>query len=128
MKILILTTHNEYSVVKRVMDNGASGYILKNALPEEVFMGIETVMEGETFLCNEIDILMRKKPEQHLWFTAREKELMKLIADGHTNQEIADIMFMSIETIKTYHRNLLRKVDAKNTPMLVKMSVENKWF
>ena len=127
IKVLILTTHDEYSVAKRVMDNGASGYILKNALSEEIIAGIETVADGEIFLCDEIDILMKKRVEEQIWFTAREKELLQLIADGYTNQEMADKMILSIETIKTYRKNLILKVGAKNSMTLVKMALENKW-
>jgi DNA-binding NarL/FixJ family response regulator len=124
IKILILTTHNEYSVAKQVLKNGASGYILKNALSEEIVNGIETVMEGETFLCDEIDILMKRQPEPMIWLTAREKELLQLLADGYTNQEMADKMFLSIETIKTYRKNLILKLGAKNSMILVKMAIE----
>jgi DNA-binding NarL/FixJ family response regulator len=126
MKVLILTTHNEYSIAKRVMNNGASGYILKNALSEEVITGIETVMNGEIFLCDEIDVLMKKRNENPIWLTVREQELLRLIIDGYTNQEIADKMFLSIETIKTYRKNLLLKLGAKNSMILVKMALEQK--
>jgi DNA-binding NarL/FixJ family response regulator len=127
VKILILTTHDEYSVARRVMENGASGYMLKNALSEEVIAGIEAVMRGEVFLCDEIDILMKKRMEKQIWLTAREKELLQLITEGYTNQEMADKMFLSIETIKTYRKNLILKVGAKNSVLLVKMGLENKW-
>lgn len=110
------------------MENGASGYILKNALAEEVIVGIEAVMEGETFLCDEIDVLMKKKPKQMIWLTTREKELLRLIVDGYTNQEIADKLFLSIETIKTYRKNLILKLGAKNSMLLVKMAIEEKWI
>ena len=127
IKILILTTHDEYSVAKQVLKNGASGYILKNALSEEVINGIETVAGGKVFLCDEIDILMKKQPKQQIWLTVREKELLKLIADGYTNQEMADKLFLGIETIKTYRKNLILKLGAKNSILLVKMAMENKW-
>jgi DNA-binding NarL/FixJ family response regulator len=127
MKVLILTTHNEYSVAKRVLDNGASGYILKNSLSEEVVAGIEAVMNGEIFLCEEIDVLMKKQSGQPLvWLTAREQELLKLIVDGYTNKEIADKVFLSVETIKTYRKNLILKLGAKNSMLLVKMAIEQK--
>jgi len=126
MKILVLTTHDEYSVAKRVLDNGACGYILKNALSEEVVAGIEAVMNGETFLCDEIDVLMKKRTDQPIWLTAREQELLRLIVDGYTNQEIADKVFLSVETIKTYRKNLILKLGAKNSMMLVKMAFEKK--
>ncbi len=126
IKVLVLTTHDEYSVAKRVMDNGASGYILKNSLSEEVIAGIEAVMNGEIFLCDEIDVMMKKQTEQTIWLTAREQELLRLIVDGYTNQEIADKVFLSIETIKTYRKNLILKLGAKNSMMLVKMAFEKK--
>lgn len=126
VKVLVLTTHDEYSIARRVMESGASGYILKNAMSEEVIAGIEAVMEGETFLSDEIDILMRKRSEQPVWLTAREQELLRLIVDGYTNQEIADKVFLSVETIKTYRKNLILKLGAKNSMMLVRMALENK--
>ena len=126
VKILILTTHNEYSLAKRVMDNGASGYILKNSLSEEVIAGIETVMKGEIFLCEEIDVLMKKETEQAIWLTKREQDLLRLIVDGYTNQEIADKLFLGVETIKTYRKNLILKLGARNSMVLVKMAIEKK--
>ena len=127
LKILILTTHNEYSVAKQTLANGASGYILKNALSEEVIAGIETVMQGEVFLCDEIDVVMKRKKEQQIWLTNREKELLRFIVDGYTNQEMADKMFLSIETIKTYRKNLILKLGAKNSVLMAKMAIENQW-
>jgi DNA-binding NarL/FixJ family response regulator len=126
LKVLILTTHNEYSIAKRVMNNGASGYILKNAMSEEVITGIETVMDGKIFLCDEIDVMMNKNNENQIWLTVREQELLRLIIDGYTNQEIADKMFLSIETIKTYRKNLILKLGARNSMVLVKMALEQK--
>jgi DNA-binding NarL/FixJ family response regulator len=126
LKVLILTTHNEYSIAKRVMDNGASGYILKNALSEEVIIGIETVMSGKIFLCDEIDILMKKRNENPIWLTVREQELLRFIINGYTNQEIAEKMFLSVETIKTYRKNLILKLGARNSMSLVKMALEQK--
>ena len=127
IKILILTTHNEYSIAKRAIGNGALGYILKNALSEEVIAGIEAVANGEIFLCEEIDIMMKKEPVKKIWLTKREKELLRLIVDGYNNYEIADKLFLSIETIKTYRKHLILKVKAKNSMNLVLMAVENNW-
>lgn len=126
VKILVLTTHDEYSVAKRVLNNGASGYILKNSLSEEVIAGIEAVMNGETFLCEEIDVLMKKESEHAVWLTTRERELLRLIVDGHTNQEIADKLYLGVETIKTYRKNLILKLGARNSMVLVRMAIEKK--
>lgn len=127
IKILMLTSYNEYTVVSRAIESGAAGYILKNAISEEVLKGIETVMNNEKFLCSEVNLLMKKKPNQTLWLTAREQETLRHIVDGYTNQEIADKMFLSIETIKTYRKNLIQKLGAKNSMALVKMAIEEKW-
>jgi len=126
IKVLALTTHNEYSVVRQMLDNGASGYLIKNAMCEEVLAGIQTVAEGGTFLCHEIDLLMKRPKETQLWLSSREREMLKLVAEGLTYCEIADRMFLSPETIKSYRKNLLLKLDAKNTAVLVRIAIEQK--
>jgi DNA-binding NarL/FixJ family response regulator len=94
-------------------------------LSEEVIAGIETVANGGTFLCDEIDILM-KRTEKPVWLTTREKELLRLIVDGYTNKETADKMCLGLETIKTYRKNLLLKLGCKNSMILVKKAIEEK--
>lgn len=125
LKILALTTHDEYSVVRRMMENGANGYILKNALSEEIISGIEAVMNGDVFLSEEVDNLIKKQKSQAIWLTAREQELLRLIVNGYTNQEMADKLYLGVETIKTYRKNLILKLGAKNSMVLVKMAIEN---
>ncbi|MDY6206240.1 MAG: response regulator transcription factor [Prevotella sp.] len=128
IKILMLTSYSEFTVAKRAIDAGASGYILKNALSEEVVKGIETVAKGQTFLSHEIDLLMRRSPDRSIWLTAREQEMLRYIVDGYTNQEIADRMFLSIETIKTYRKYLIQKLGARNSMELVKLAIQDKWI
>jgi DNA-binding NarL/FixJ family response regulator len=124
LKILALTTHDEYSIVRRMMESGANGYILKNALSEEILTGIDAVMNGETFLCEEIEAIIKRQKNQSVWLTAREQELLRLVVDGYTNQEIADELYLGVETIKTYRKNLLMKLGAKNSVVLAKMAIE----
>ncbi|WP_133712946.1 response regulator [Myroides indicus] len=126
LNVLALTTHNEYSVVRQMLENGASGYLIKNAMTEEVLAGIQAVAGGEAFLCHEIDILMKRPKETHIWLSQREREMLKLVAEGLTNGEIADRIFLSPETIKSYRKNLLLKLGAKNTAVLVRMAIEKK--
>ncbi len=128
IKILMLTSYSEFTVAKRAIDAGASGYILKNALSKEVVKGIETVAKGQTFLSHEIDLLMRRSPDRSIWLTAREQEMLRYIVDGYTNQEIADRMFLSIETIKTYRKYLIQKLGARNSMELVKLAIQDKWI
>lgn len=126
IKVLAITSFNEFTIIRKMMDNGASGYILKNSMPDEVVEGIETVLKGETFLCHEVDLLMKKKSDQHIFLTPRETELLKLICDGYTNPEIADKLFLGVETVNSYRKNLLFKLNARNTAVLVKIAIEQK--
>lgn len=126
VKIVALSSYNEYTMVRRMLENGASGYVVKNAMPEEIIMSVEVAASNEIFLCDEIDLLMKKRIAKTIWLTPRERELLKLIVDGYTNQEIADIIFLGVETIHSYRKNLLCKLGAKNTAILVRMALEEK--
>ncbi len=127
IKILMLTSYDEFTLVNRAITAGASGYILKNALSEEVVQGIEAVMTGNTYFSKEIERLMKKRTNDSIWLTKREQELLRYIVEGYTNQEIADKMFLSIETIKTYRKNLTQKLGSKNTAELVRIAMRDKW-
>src|SRR5690606_10756793 len=76
LKILALTTHNEYSIVRQMLDNGASGYLIKNAMGEEVMEGIRAVAHGEVFYSHEVDVVLKREPEKSLWHTHREREFL----------------------------------------------------
>jgi len=127
-RILALTSFGEFNWVHGMMSNGSSGYLLKNAMPEEIVRGVETVMHGGTFLCHEVDILMKKETDKHIFLTRRETEMLKLIAEGYTNPEIAEKLFLGSLTVKSYRKNLLFKLNAKNTAALVRIAIEQKLF
>ncbi len=126
IKILALTSFSEHAVVKRMLGNGADGYILKNALSEEFLEGIEVVASGNTFLCDEVNLLLKKQADTAVLLTRREQELLRLITEGYINSEIAEKMIISVETVKNYRKNLLAKLDARNTAALVKIALEQK--
>ena len=126
VKVIALTSFGEYTVVRRMLEAGANGYVLKNAMAEEVLDGIECVASGDTFLCDEVDLLMKKQSSSAIWLTPRERELLKLIVEGYTNPEIADKIFLGVETVNSYRKNLLFKLNARNTAVLVKMAIEQK--
>lgn len=127
LKIIMLTSYKEFSIAKRALHNGALGYILKNAMSEEMFAGIDAVSRGEQFLCEEIDLLFSdKRHEEVVWLSNREKEILQYIADGNTTKEIADKIFRDIETVRTYRKNLLIKLNAKNVALLIKKGYEMK--
>jgi len=126
IKIVALSSFNEYAIVRRMLENGASGYVVKNAMPEEIKMSVEMAANNASFLCEEIDLLMRKRSKNPIWLTPREKELLKYIVEGLTNHEIAEKMYLGVETINSYRKNLLIKLGAKNTAILVRMALEEK--
>jgi len=124
INILMLTNYAEYSVISHVLNNGASGYILKNAMPEEIIEGILTVASGKRFLSEDVDVMFKKGEKNKIELTRRENELLKLIAEGYTSMEIADKMFLGYETIRSYRKNLHLKLDAHNTAELTKKAIE----
>ncbi|MFT3827458.1 MAG: response regulator transcription factor [Chitinophagaceae bacterium] len=122
--VIGLSTFNQYSLIEKMMDNGASGYVLKNASQEELMEALHTVLKGKKYLSKEAAQTMRKDEQQSIVLTRREKEVLSLIADGLTNNEIAQKLFISVTTVETHRRNLLTKFDARNIASLIKMAVQ----
>ena len=121
--IIGLSTFNQQSFIQKMMDNGASGYVLKNATQEELISAIETVMKGKTYLSEEASQTLRKDNGTAIVLTRREKEVLELIAEGLTNVEIAQKLFISVTTVDTHRKNLLAKFETKNTAALIKIAV-----
>jgi DNA-binding NarL/FixJ family response regulator len=121
--VIGLSTFNQQSFIQKMMENGASGYVLKNATQEELTRAIETVIKGKTYLSEEASHTLRKEMAANILLTRREKEVIELIADGMTNAEIAQKLFISVTTVDTHRKNLLTKLEAKNTAALIKIAV-----
>ena len=126
VKVVALTSYSEYAMVRQMLENGANGYVIKNAMPDEILMSIQVVHAGELFLCEQVDVFMKRQADTAIWLTNREKQLLSLIVEGYTNPEIASKMFLGVETINSYRKNLLCKLGARNTAVMVKMAIEDK--
>jgi len=124
LKVVMLTSHSELMVIKRALDSGISGYIMKNAAAEEIVEGIETVASGERFFCKETTRLLQHNADQTPVLSRREEELLRLIVAGKSSVEIADAMFLGYETIKSYRKRLMLKLDVNNTAELVRKAME----
>jgi len=123
--IIGLSTFNQQSFIQKMMDNGASGYVLKNATQEELMEAVHTVMKGKTYLSEEASQILRKNADADIpVLTRREKEVLELIADGLTNNEIAQKLFISVATVDTHRKNLLAKFEAKNIASLIKAAMQ----
>jgi DNA-binding NarL/FixJ family response regulator len=123
--IVGLSSFNQQSYIQKMMFNGASGYVLKNATREEIIIAIETVINGDTFLSNEASITMRENKDAEIpVITRREKEVLQLIAEGLINKEIAEKLFISTTTVDTHRNSLLSKFDVKNTANLIRLAAQ----
>lgn len=124
--VIGLSTFNQQSFIQKMIDNGASGYVLKNATKEELLEAIETVAKGKTYLSHEAAQSLRKSSStEKPILTSREKEVLELIANGMTNNEIAQQLFLSVTTVDTHRKNLLSKFNCRNIASLIKFAVQN---
>ena len=125
IQIIALSSFNQLSFIQKMLDNGASGYVVKNATKEEIIEAIKTVLSGETFLSHEASLTIENNKTLKIpVITRREKEILLLISNGMTNNEIADKLFISTTTVDTHRKNLLEKLAAKNTASLVRIALE----
>ncbi len=123
--IIGLSSFNQQSYIQKMLDNGASGYVLKNATREELVEAIEMVMQGDKFLSDEAASTVKRNDDAKIpIITRREKEVLVLIADGMTNNQIADKLFISATTVDTHRKNLLTKFHAKNTATLIRLAAQ----
>ncbi len=120
IKSIFLTIYEEEYVIKELMELGADAILLKNASQSDILEAVHTVLKGERYL-KYVDQLLSDKDviPPHSKLTSREKEVLRLIANGLTSKEIAETMSISPETAKTHRRNLLKKLHLDNTAKLV---------
>lgn len=135
LKILVLTMHDDEEYLKAVIQAGAQGYVLKKAADVELLSAIRTVSRGEMFIYPSMATALLyqmvnpkgsspalKKAKQ---LSEREREVLRLLALGHTNQEIADMLCVSVKTVKTYRARLMEKLNMHKRAELVRYAVEN---
>jgi DNA-binding NarL/FixJ family response regulator len=135
LNVLMLSMHTDESHIREALKAGALGYILKNTDMEELLEAIVTVSNGEPYFNKEVSAkimnqLVRGKENNQSnglsKLTNRETEILKLISEEYTNHEIADKLFISSRTVDTHRRNLIQKLQAKNTAGLVRYAIRNK--
>ncbi|KRT17066.1 LuxR family transcriptional regulator [Pedobacter ginsenosidimutans] len=126
--VIAISNHTERSIIMQILQNGASGYILKNASVEELKNGIETALRGELAFSREVIEIIAKPSVNDLKgrpkFTKREKQILQLIAQGKTTAGIADELFLSPLTVETHRRNMMQKLDVKNSIELINIATE----
>ncbi len=128
VRVIGLSTFGQQSMVEKMLENGALGYVLKNGTREELLEGIAACMRGEKYLSGEIALAIQKNAAGRPVLTRREKEVLSLIAEGLTNNEVAEKLFISPATVDTHRKNLLSKFDARNTATLIRLATQHQFI
>lgn len=124
-RVLVVSTYSQRYYVEAMLEKGAKGYLLKNAGNDEIIEAITAVYYDETYLSHEIATNLRKNANQPVSLSRREIEVLKLVASGLTNKEIAEKLFISPLTADSHRKNLIAKLDVRNTASLIKVALED---
>ena len=133
IKIMMLTAHKAEEYIRDCLQSGADGYVLKHATREELMMAIHKVLNGKTYLSQEVSeqILNGYKGKanpyaQSAWqsLSAREREVLKLVAEGNTNKGISALICVSIKTVEKHRSNLMKKLNVHNSAALTAFAIE----
>jgi DNA-binding NarL/FixJ family response regulator len=134
-KIIMLTMHLEKSIIEKVIKLGVKGYLPKNVSTDELINAIQGVFEGNNYFSSEVTTslvgankMVISSTQQFIktssMLSDREMDVLKLIADGQTNKEIAETLFLSPHTIDTHRKNLLEKTGASNSAALIRYAIK----
>ncbi len=132
IKILVLTVHMAEEYVREALKAGADGYVLKHATQEELMLAIKSVLNGKSYLSPDIANLVvqgyldTSSSASPVWdsVTLREREILKLVAEGHPNKFIANYFSLSLKTIEKHRSNLMKKLDLHNIASLTAFAIE----
>ncbi len=133
IKILILSAHDNEEYVTQLVESGANGYLLKTTSAEDLFRAIRAVHAGGEFFSPVVTVAMaaqsgqeeggRSRGREQL--TAREREILQLVAEGHHHQQIADLLNISVRTVDTHCNNIMRKLDLHDRANLATYAIKN---
>lgn len=133
LKVLALSTFSDRRIILQMLDAGASGYVVKSAGQNELLRAIRSVALGRTYVCPEASSMIAegirgnqptgKMREDRLG--RREREVLQLLAEGHTSPEIAEKMYIAASTVEVHRRNIMRKLDIHNVAELTKYAIRN---
>ncbi len=126
VKVIAMSTFKERSYISQMIQTGASGYLVKTASKEEIEEAILSVYEGKLYMS--VDINLSDEDKKSIGkvpvISSREKEVLELIADGLTNPQIAEKLFLSLHTVDSHRKNLLTKFGTNNAASLIKLAAK----
>jgi DNA-binding NarL/FixJ family response regulator len=133
-RVLVLTIHKTEEYIHESLRAGADGYILKDATHDELRVAVRSVLNGKSYLSPDISAKVingylgtsQASAGSQLWnsLTHREREVLKLVAEGHPNKFIAEYYCLSVKTVEKHRSNLMKKLDLHNTAMLTAYAIE----
>lgn len=124
LRIIVLTCHDEYSVIQRMMEIGVQGYVLKSAPMQEMLEAITAVYNGQNYLSSEVVSILERGKAQQVFLTPTEREVLKGICQGQTNPQIAEQIHLSVDTVNWYRKRLLAKFHVNNSVSLALLAVK----
>ena len=133
--IIILSMHSNETIVRRALQKGAKGYLLKDSFKEELLLAVQATNRGATYLSSAISEALladvynpedsNEEIEPLIPLTNRESQLLQLISNGYTNAEMAELMHVSIKTIERHRQNLMTKLNAHNLVDLIRIAIKH---
>jgi len=138
IKVLVLSAYDNEEYITQVVRSGANGYLLKNSSSEELYSAIRSVSSGHAFFSPAVSKIIadnyvrgsvtgqaeaRVSTDSRL--TAREREILQLVAEGHTHQKVADSLHISVRTVDTHCSNIMKKLDIHESAGLVTYAIKN---
>lgn len=135
MKVVIVSMHNEKQLIKKLIEQGADGYLLKNSSKDDVMTAIEKVLNNHSYFSEEVTLSLLDKNNKEQTnsntfsklgdLTEREIEILKLLSQGMTNKEVGDALNISHRTVDTHRTNLMKKLDVTNVAGLIRFAFQN---
>jgi DNA-binding NarL/FixJ family response regulator len=126
IRVVAVTIHDEYSMIQRMMDCGAHGYVLKSSSAEELVEAIVSVWQKHLYVSPAVEAILSEGRSNSVALTVAEQKILRCVCDGQTNPQIAAQLNLSTETVNWYRKRLLAKFGVKNTVGLVRFALEEK--
>ncbi len=130
VKILVLTMHRKKEFIRQALADGADGFLLKEDPGAELIRAVQAVKEGEKYLSPIPSASLMSSTlgkERRDFLTMREREVLKLLAEGKRTQEIAEVLFISINTVRRHRYNIMEKLNLKSTADLIKYAISQNY-
>ncbi|RKF03030.1 LuxR family two component transcriptional regulator [Tenacibaculum lutimaris] len=129
IKTLIVSMHTDTGMIDTLIKSDVDGYLSKNATQSELLLAVKTILSNDKYFSESVkqaymNNVFNKGKDTMVTLTKREKDVLKLIAEEYTTQEIADKLFLSKHTIESYRKNLISKLNVKNLAGLTKYAIK----